>query len=1127
MRCSKCGRENRAGRRFCAHCGARLTLVCASCKAENEPGERFCGECGTALGEPAKSAASPDPRSTPPHLADRILAEQAAMEARAAADGERKTITALFADITGSVELMQNLDPEEARAVVDPALQLMMDAVHRYEGYVAQSRGDGIFALFGAPIAHEDHPQRAIHAALRMQGEIKRYAEKLRGEKGVTLEIRVGLNSGQVVVRSIRKDDLHTDYVPIGHSTNLAARLESLATPGSVVVSDATRKLTEGYFEFRSLGAARVKGVSELINIYEAVRAGPLRTKLEVSARRGLVRFIGRQSEMDELKRALDRAKAGHGQIVGVMGEPGVGKSRLFHEFKLVSRAGLLPLQALCLSHGKAYPYLPLIELLNNYFGILPEDDERKRREKIAGKALMLDRALDEALPYVFFLLGIGDPGTTLHQMDSEIRRQRTLEVIKRLFLRETGNQPLLIFIEDLHWVDNETQAFLAWLGESVAGARVMLLVNYRPEYEHPWGTKTYFKQLRLDPLEKESAEEMLEAMLGDEAGLSPLKKLILQETDGTPFFMEEIVQALFDRGVLVRNGGVSLTSPVTEIQVPQTVEGVLAARIDRLRADEKELLQTAAVVGREFSLELLQSVTGQSAEVLRATLVRLQAAEFVYEQPASAEQEYTFKHALTQDVAYASVLLERRRHLHERIAQTIEAIAANRLPGHYSELAHHYTRSGNAKKGVEYLRLAGEQAAQRSAPAEAVTHLTAALELLGTLPESQERARQELALRLAIGPPLMALKGYGAPELENTYRRAGELCRELGSTAELAPALFGLWAFHEIRAEYGRAFELGEQLLTLAERTGDPLLLPEAHWVLGDTLFFQGDLTRARDHFEQGIALYDRREHKTHVMRFGQDPGVCCLSFLAWVLLHLGFPDRARRRAQETIKLARDLGHPFSLARALCLIGMVHHMHRDPATTREQAEAALTLSLEEGLPWLGSATALRGWALVEQGHDGEGIAEIRQGLDVWRAGGWEIALPYSLTWLAGALARLRRPAEALSVVMEALAVAEKNGERHYEAGLFQLEGELQLALPERSEMAAEASFRRAIEIARRQSAKFRELRATTSLARLLDKQGRTDEARRMLGELYGWFTEGFDTADLKEAKALLDELSQ
>src|SRR5438093_2945989 len=563
MRCPSCGFENPEGIKFCGQGAAPLKRRCLQCGFENPPGFEFCGDCATPLsGRPPTSTvavpvASTLPVSyTPRHLAERILAEQAAMEARGATDGERKTITALFADLKGSTTLIEGLDPEEARAIIDPALQLMMDAVHHYEGYVAQALGDGIFALFGAPIAHEDHPQRALYAALRMQEGMRRYSDELRLKGGAPLLLRVGINTGEVIVRSIRKDDLHTDYVPVGHSTNLAARMEQMALPGSILITDYTKKLTAGFFDLKGLGAAEIKGMAEPLPVYEVVGAGPLRTRLQVAARRGLTRFVGRHSELEQLQRALDQAKAGHGQIVGVMGEPGLGKSRLFYEFQLLSRSGCLVLEAYSVSYGKASPYLPLLELLKSYFQIQLQDDERTRRERVIGKVLGLDRSLEDALPYLFSLLGIEAPTSALQQMDPQIRRRRTFEALKKLLLRESLNQPLLLIFEDLHWIDGETQGFLDTLSDGVATARLLLLVNYRPEYRHEWGTKTYYTQLRLAPFGKEEAEEFLTVLLGSDARLHSLKQLILQKTEGTPFFMEEVVQDLCEQGALVRAPG-------------------------------------------------------------------------------------------------------------------------------------------------------------------------------------------------------------------------------------------------------------------------------------------------------------------------------------------------------------------------------------------------------------------------------------------------------------------------------------------------------------------------------------------------------------------------------------------
>jgi class 3 adenylate cyclase/predicted ATPase len=1174
MRCQSCGSDNPEGVKFCIECAAPLKNRCPNCGFENLPRAKFCGECAFPLatqpqplvsGSRFQVPSSQPPTSntqspityTPTHLAERIRAEQAMMEVRGTTDGERKTITALFADIKGSMDMIEDLDPEEARSLFDPALNLMMDAVHRYEGYVAQSTGDGIFAFFGAPIAHEDHPQRALYAALRMQEEMKKYGDKLRLEGKAPIQIRVGVNTGEMVLRSIRKDNLHADYTPIGHSTGLASRMESLATPGSIVVSEHTYKMTEGYFEFKSLGAARVKGVSEPVHIYEVLGVGPLRTRLQISAKRGLVQFVGRQSEMEQLKRALTLAKEAHGQIVAAMGEPGVGKSRLFHEFKLLSQTGCLLLETFSVSYGKAYSYLPLIDLLKNYFQIVPQDDERKRREKVGGKVLMLDRSLEDTLPYLFVLLGIAEPNSPLQQMDPQIRKRRTFEAIKRLLVRESLNQPLVLIFEDLHWLDAETQDFLSLLSESVASTRILLLVNYRPEYRHDWGSKTYYTQLRLDPLGKKEAEEMLTALLGDGADLKPLKQFILKKTEGNPFFMEEIVQALREQemlpdprrvGIAHQDGGATGFNlapstghaPLpTDLHIPTTVQAVLASRIDRLPPEEKEFLQTLSVIGKEFPFSLLKQVVNKSEDELQRLLSYLRAAEFIYEQPAFPEVEYTFKHALTQEVSYTSLLIERRKVLHERTAQAIEALFHSQLDDHYDELAHHYSRSGNTLKAVEYLSLAGQQAVQRSAYTEAISHLSHALELLKTLLDTPERTQREITLQTTLALALMATQGQAAPEVERAYTRARELCQQLGQTPQLFPTLSGLWGFYLIRGEVPTAHELGERLLSLAECEQDPAPLLRAHGVLGFTLYHLGEFAPAREHSEQAIALYDSQ--KPYFSAF--NPGVVALSCAALALWHLGYPDQALKRSQEALTLAQELSHPFSLAYALGYAARFHQPRREGQAVKERAEAALTLATEQGFPTsIAFVTSLKGWVLAEQGRVEEGITQMHQGIAARQAARAGLDRPYFLALLAEAYGKVRQVEKGLTVLAEALAAVNKNGERLWEAELYRLKGELTLQKiqvsgskfqvsrsPEsgvgRPESGAEECFNKAIKIARQQQAKSLELRAVMSLSRLWQQQGKQDEARKLLAEIYGWFTEGFDTADLKEAKALLEEL--
>src|SRR5271166_471734 len=511
-------------------------------------------------------------------------------------------------------------------------------------------------------------------------------------------------------MRSVGKDQSHTEYLPAGHAVGLASRLQTIAPTGSIALSEHTRRLVEGYFQLKSLGPTRVKVVTEAVNVYEVLGLGPLRTRLQRSASHGFTKFVGRNREMDAMKAAADQAKAGHGQIVAAMAEAGVGKSRLLFEFKAVSQSGWTVLEALSVSHGKASAYLPVIDLLQSYFKIVGADDQRARRAKVTGNVLTLDRSFEDTLPYLFALLGIVEGEDPLAQMDAQIKKRRTLEAIKRVLVRESLNQPVMVIFEDLHWIDEETQALLNVLADSIGTAKILLLVNYRPEYTHSWGSKTHYTQLRLDPLGREGAEELLTALVGDGVEVRPLKRLIIERTQGNPFFMEETVLVLFDEGAIVRNGAVKITRSLNLLKIPPTVQAILAARIDRLPTDEKDLLQTLAVMGKEFQLGLIRAVTAKSDEELNRILGNLQLGEFIYEQPTFPEIEYTFKHALTQEVAYNSVLTDRRRTIHERIGLAIEEFFANSLDDHFGELAYHYGHSGNRIKAVDYLTRAGTQ---------------------------------------------------------------------------------------------------------------------------------------------------------------------------------------------------------------------------------------------------------------------------------------------------------------------------------------------------------------------------------------------------------------------------------
>jgi class 3 adenylate cyclase/tetratricopeptide (TPR) repeat protein len=1124
MNCPDCGAENPAEQKFCNQCAAPFKRRCAKCGYENPPSAKFCGECATALAQaPTASKKSND---APIRVADAPASENL--------EGERKTVTALFADIKGSTELEQDLDPEEARAIVDPALKLMIDAVRRYDGYVVQSTGDGIFAIFGAPVAHEDHPQRALYAALRMQDELKRYSARLREAGNLPIEARVGVNTGEVVVRSITTGEGHTEYTPIGHTTNLASRMQALAPTGSIAISEQARKLVEGYFALKPLGPTRVKGVTEPVNVYEVIGLGPLRTRLQRAAGRGLTKFVGREREMAAMKDAAERAIGGHGQIVAAMAEAGTGKSRLFFEFKAKNQSGWMVLEAFSVSHGKASAYLPVLDLLHSYFDIKSEDDARKRREKINGKIVTLDRSLEDGLPYLFGLFEVIDGEDPLARMDANIRKRRTMDAIKRILLRESLNQPLMVMFEDLHWIDEQSQEFLNLLSDSIGTAKILLLVNYRPEYSHQWGNKTYYTQLRLDPLARENAAEMLQSLLGDGAQLDPLKRLIIDRTEGNPFFIEEMVQTLFEDGALARNGTVNLTRPLSDLKIPPTVQGILAARIDRLPPAGKELLQTMSVIGKEFPLNLVRAVTGMPGERIQAMVDHLQVAEFIYEQPSTGDFEYTFKHALTQQVAYQSVLMERRKTLHERAAKAIETIHASQLDDHLAELAYHYGHSANIAKAVDFLGRAANQASQRSLYGEAIDYVNRALQMLATTPESEARARDELRLQMILGVAVMATKGFSSEEVERAFSRAYELARNLNDPMQEGQkfvALQGVWGYHYTRGDTVSALKLAQETMAQAQSLDDSAQLPRArmlkiaHYSVGASLVHAGDLSGGRDHLEQSLSFENVSAGIEGIDRFGPDPNVLCLSSLGDLLFNLGYPDQSLQRAREAVKVVSKESDPFSYAMAMVTLVQAHCARREGAIATGLCDELIALCNEHGFPfWLAVANRCLAWTVLLQGRFRDGLSMMNEQLQQADSIEAETGRLNLLPFAADAYGRLGEFDRGRAALDQWLEVRNKQSTRGIDTLYWRVRGELLMRAGAIDE--AQESLRQAIQLSTSQGAKMEQLHATMSLARLLDSQGKRTEARAMLADIYNWFTEGFDTADLKDAKALLDELS-
>ena len=1120
MLCPRCRHDNPTGSKFCLGCGARLGLTCASCGVDLPVGSRFCNNCGgrvSADAAPQPQYATPE-AYTPLYLADKILRSKGALE------GERKQVTVLFADLKGSLELLADRDPEEARRLLDPVLERMMEAVHHYEGTVNQVMGDGIMALFGAPVAHEDHAVRACFAALRMQRRINLYADELQRGGSAPVQIRVGLNSGEVVVRSIGSD-LRMDYTAVGQTTHLAARMEQMAKPGSILVTGDALKLAEGYVRVRPLGPVSVKGLESSQQVYEVTGIGTARSRLQASAARGLSRFVGRASEMQQLALALDRGAAGHGQTVAIVGEAGVGKSRLIWEFARSHRTyGWLVLESSSVSYGKATPYLPVRELLKAYLRIQERDDQREIRERVAGRLLLLDRALEPLLVPLLALLDLPVEDAAWEALDPRERRQRILEAVKRLLLWETQVQPLLVIFEDLHWIDSETQALLDGLVESLPTARILLLVNYRPEYQHTWGHKTYYLQMRIDPLPPASADELLSALLGRDLALEPLKRLLIARTDGNPFFLEESVQTLVETQVLVgERGAYRLARAPESLLIPATAQAVLAARIDRLPPEDKHLLQSAAAIGKHVPFALLHAIADLDEDALRQQLSRLQAAEFLYEASLFPDLEYRFKHALTHEVAYGSLVHERRRQLHARISTAIEQRYHDRLGEHLERLAHHAVHAGLTEKAVQYSREAGVKAVARSAFREAVDLLQQASRLLDELPETGHMLTEDLSIRMALGPALMATRGAGAAEVEACYRRAQQLCERLGDHSRLFPVLWGLWYVHHSRGDYARARELAEQVLRVAKIAGDPAFLLEANHAMWSTSVAMGRPAEAAEYLEQGLALDEPGQRRSWWLYGTHDPRVCCRHMLAIACWLRGYPEQALKWAVEQVRLAVELDHAFTTMMALYGAAWVHYHRGDTEAATERAQAAVALGRARGFSvWPEHAEILLARLKVDQGLVKDGVAQAEEAFSRGTAPGWTWAAVVSSALLAGAYAKAGQPDKGLCIIGT---LAARDVEGFYEPELRRLHGEL-LRTSAPDARAAESCFRRAIELARTRQEQSLELRAVMSLCRLLRTDGRRDEARELLARTHARFVEGLDTADLREARALGEELS-
>jgi class 3 adenylate cyclase/predicted ATPase len=1056
---------------------------------------------------------------------------------------ERRHLTVLCCNLVGPIALTEPLDPEEYREVLHAYHQACAEVMQRYDGYVAQYLGDGVLVYFGYPVAHEDDPQRAVRAGLALLGALAARPFHPSLPSGEPLVVRLGVHTGLTVVDDVGAGTRH-EPLALGETPTIAARLPVLAAPNALVVSAATWQLVADYFRCKALGAHTFPGVTRPVDVYHVLGASGVQSRLEVAALHVLTPLVGRVQEVGILSECWTRVTEGLGQVVLLTGEPGIGKSRLVQVLTgHVADAGY----PWMICQGSPYyqhtALYPLIELLGRVVpGFDSEASALQKRHKLEAFLRQYDLPLAEVMPFVAGLLALPLPATyAAPPMTPEQHKQHTFHALLRLFLRIASQQPFLLVIEDLHWVDPSTLEWLSLLVDQGPTTHILALCTYRPDFSPPWTGRAHLTQVTLARLSQHQTTVLTHQVAHGKALPAEVAAQIVAKTDGVPLFVEEVTRMMLESGLLQeQESHYTLTGPLPSLAIPVTLHDALLARLDRLGA-AKGLAQLGATLGREFAYALLQAVAPWHEEAVPRGLQQLVEAELLYQRGLPPLATYVFKHALIQDVAYQSLLKQTRREYHQQIAQVLVEQFPETAESQPELLAHHYTEAGLADQAVDYWQRAGQRAVERSAHLEAISHLTVALELLATLPDTLERAQQELLLQTALGPALVATRGFAAPEVEAVYTRARELCRQIGETPQLFPVLAGLRLFYTQRAEYQIACELGEQLLTLAQRVQDPAYLLVAHQSLGVTLLCLGELVSAHTHVEQGWALYDALAQRSHTFVHGLDPGITCLSYVALALWLRGYPVQALQRIDETLALGQALSQPFSLAYARSTVAWLHQCRREGQLTQEHADTAIACANEQGFPYIVAfGSILRGWALAMQGQGEQGLAQLCQGLAAYDATGSAQMRSQLLALLAEVYGRTGQVEAGLKVLVEALTAVERTGEHWWEAELYRLKGELLRqsavlspasgassvdASTQTSDAEAEICFHHALDVARRQQAKSLELRAAISLSQLWQQQGKEDEARDLLATIYDWFTDGFDTPDLQQAKALLHAL--
>jgi class 3 adenylate cyclase/tetratricopeptide (TPR) repeat protein len=1037
MKCPECQAENRETRKFCGKCGAPLSVKCPQCSSENLPGEDFCGECGQDLRAPKKTAPIDyaQPQSyTPKHLADKILTTRTSIE------GERKLVTVFFADVANYTSVSEKLDPEEVHQMMDGAFKILMDEIHKYEGTINQFTGDGVMALFGAPVSHEDHAQRACYAALSIQKAMGEYGDKIEKDTGVAFKMRIGLNSGPVIVGSIG-DDLRMDYTAVGDTTNLGSRMESLARPGTVLLSKHTRRLVKDYFDLRSLGQMEVKGKKEPQEAFELIKASKVITRIGASVAKGLTRFVGRKSSMATLLDAFDKVKSGSGQVVGLLGEAGVGKSRLLLEMRnMLPQGEYHYLEGRCLQYGGSMAYLPVLDILRSYFDIKEGDREFLIKKKMEEKILDLDEKLKGVIPPFQSLLSLKVDDEDFSKLEPKEKREKTFEALRDLMLRVSQEKPMVLVVEDLHWIDKTSEELLGYLTGWLPNTPIMLLLLYRPEYTHPWGSKSYYTKIGLDQLGTASSSELVKAILEEGEAAPELTQLILNRAAGNPLFMEEFTHTLLENGSIEkRDEKYVLSGRASDIQVPDTIQGIISARLDRLEENLKRTMQVASVIGRDFAFRILQTITGMREE-LKSYLLNLQGLEFIYEKNLFPELEYIFKHALTQEVAYNSLLLKRRKEIHARIGKAIEELYAERLEELYEMLAYHYSRSDSLEKACRYSRLSGEKAEANFSHREACDFYKGALDLLNKLPETAENKKEKLEILHLMGPPLAFL---GFPEGTLGLIQQGErLSKELGDERSLAWFYSAMGMYYSHRGDPQLAMKYSEDAFKEARKKRDIELMAPLAFGLSVSYTHAGEYYKVVDMVPDVIDLIEKGEGESDFFSLGMNRYSQPCSYCGLSMGLLGAFDEGKTFLEKGLRNASEINDLVSLGFAEMQYGNLYLAKGDWEPSKEHFEKSIKYCDEakyvflSALSWSGL-----GYACAMLGDRETGKRHAEKGLEIHRDSGVEAFLSLAHLYLGWIHLDLGDLKNAGSLAEEALRLSQKNNEKAVEGWSWLLLG--------------------------------------------------------------------------------------